>query len=292
MTPSRTQLHESTATGIEVVRIATALLQRVRAAHPTAGVWDAGDIQWWWRRPRASDDLRQTYWADERGPVAMGLVTEWGESWQLDPIVVPGFEDGCLHLAFDRGMGLCEEQGPRHIDVLADDADPALLRVLSDAGFVAEDEPGGTGWLDAASLNDTCSLPDGYELTDRSRSPVGAHWLVERNGADVERRLKECSLYDPEFDLAVYTTDGDLASYALLWLDRKTRIGMIEPMRTQDAHQRRGLGRAILSVGLRRLVESGARRVKVGWETDAARDLYLGLGFVQTQTVHVHRRSL
>jgi hypothetical protein len=39
---------------------------------------------------------------------------------------------------------------------------------------------------------------------------------------------------------------------------------------------------ALLTNGLDRLARKGARRLKVGFETDAARNLYLGAGFVQT----------
>ena len=38
----------------------------------------------------------------------------------------------------------------------------------------------------------------------------------------------------------------------------------------------------LLTNGLDRLVRKGARRLKVGFETDTARNLYLGAGFVQT----------
>jgi hypothetical protein len=38
----------------------------------------------------------------------------------------------------------------------------------------------------------------------------------------------------------------------------------------------------LLTNGLDRLGRKGARRLKVGFETDAARNLYLGAGFVQT----------
>jgi len=34
----------------------TALLQRVRSAHPTAGLYEAADLQWWWRTPRSTDN--------------------------------------------------------------------------------------------------------------------------------------------------------------------------------------------------------------------------------------------
>jgi len=55
-------------------------------------------------------------------------------------------------------------------------------------------------------------------------------------------------------------------------------------MRVEDADQRRGLARALLTAGLDRLAKRGARRLKVGYANDAARALYVGAGFRVTST--------
>jgi ribosomal protein S18 acetylase RimI-like enzyme len=55
-------------------------------------------------------------------------------------------------------------------------------------------------------------------------------------------------------------------------------------MRVEDLHQRRGLARAMLIERLDRLAKRGARRLKVGYGTDAARALYVGAGFRVTST--------
>jgi predicted N-acetyltransferase YhbS len=106
--------------------------------------------------------------------------------------------------------------------------------------------------------------------------------MVARNGELVEQRLRQCSLYDPALDLAVEAGDGTVAGYALCWFDRTTGVGLVEPMRVEDAYHRRGLGRMLLTHGLDRLARRGATRLKVGFESDPARSLYLGAGFVQT----------
>jgi ribosomal protein S18 acetylase RimI-like enzyme len=53
-------------------------------------------------------------------------------------------------------------------------------------------------------------------------------------------------------------------------------------MRTEDEHQRRGLARHVLTTGVGLLFDAGADRIKICFEVDnpAARDLYLGVGFV------------
>lgn len=282
-------VREKRASGIECLRTATDLLHRVRLVHPTAGVWEAADVQWWWRRPRSSDALEQCFWVDEQGPIAMALLTEWGDAWQLDPVVLPDRTSEHAPAALERAFALSAEHSVGKLEVLADDDDEVLIGMLADFGFRPGPETAGPAWMDASVLSDGVPLPDGYRITDRSASPTGAHWLEARNGPAVEARLRQCSLYDPKLDLAVYTVDGELASYALLWFDPVTSVGLIEPMRTQDDHQRRGLGRAILSVGLRRLVDRGVSRLKVGFDTEAARSLYMSLGFQPAQTTRVYR---
>jgi predicted N-acetyltransferase YhbS len=106
--------------------------------------------------------------------------------------------------------------------------------------------------------------------------------MITRNGDTLEARLRQCSIYDPTLDLAVEDADGRTAGYALFWRDETTGVGLLEPMRVEDEYQRRGLARMLLTTGLDRLAHAGARRLKVGFETEAARALYLGAGFVQT----------
>jgi predicted N-acetyltransferase YhbS len=110
------------------------------------------------------------------------------------------------------------------------------------------------------------------------------HPMRERNGDGVEARLRQCSLYDPALDLAVETTNGEVAGRSLYWFDPVTRVGMLEPMRVEEDYRRRGLARAMIAAGLDRLAQRGARRLKVGYGTAAAGALYHGSGFRTTHT--------
>ncbi len=57
---------------------------------------------------------------------------------------------------------------------------------------------------------------------------------------------------------------------------------MVEPVRTEDDHQGRGIARHLLTTGIDRLARAGATRLMVCFEPDnaAARHLYLSTGFV------------
>lgn len=82
---------EVRVTGPDALALATSLLQRARLAEPLAGMWEAADVQWWWRKPQQSDEIDQLFWLDDDGPVAGVLLTSSADdSWQCDPVVVPG----------------------------------------------------------------------------------------------------------------------------------------------------------------------------------------------------------
>ncbi len=44
-------------------------------------------------------------------------------------------------------------------------------------------------------------------------------------------------MYRADLDLAVYAPNGDIAAYGLFWADPVTGVGLVEPMRTEDAYQ-------------------------------------------------------
>lgn len=282
---------ELRASDREYLALVTQLLQRARVADPAAGLWEAADLQWWWRMARASDAVEQLFWIDDDGPVAAAVLTDWGRSWGCDPIVVPGVSAPSLRLIWERALEVVAALGLETLEVLVRDDNAEQQQLLAELGFVADAEDrGGVTWMDAADRPAVSPLPEGFALVAREAAR-GSHPMRHRNGEEVEARLRECSLYDPALDLAVETADGETAGYALFWHDPVTGVGLLEPMRVEDAYQRRGLARAMLTAGLERLAQRGARRLKVGYATEAARALYTGAGFrvAATDTTYIRR---
>ncbi len=268
--------------GLEALEEATKLLQRARRANDIAGVWEAADIQWNWRKPRDSDREPQQFWFDDRGPVAAFWATQVsGDSWQMDPIVVP--DTMSMEEIWQEALAVSARNPERDWDIPVDDDDTAFAGFLMSHGFAAGDKDS-TAWMDASDCPDLPSMPDGFRITDRVSRDHQPHPMLDRNDENLVRRLQQCSLYDPALDLAIQTDDGSIAGYSMYWYDPETRIGLVEPVRVHDAYQRRGLARAMVSIGLNRLVEAGAKRLKVSYESEAAGALYLGLGFVKQST--------
>lgn len=282
-------LRQVSASGLEYLALATELLQRARLADPDAGIWEAADLQWWWRTPRPSDEVAQRFWLDGEGPVAAVVLTDWGRAWGCDPLVVPGAAVSLADVwsgAVDAIAAL--ELEP--VEVLVRDDDRELRGLLAETGFT-EGERSGTTSMPAEDRPEVVAPADGFTLLDRASAGSRPHPMRHRNGEAVESRLRQCPLYDPSLDLAVEAADGAEAGYALFWFDPVTEVGLVEPMRVEDAYQRRGLARSLLTAGLERLAARGARRLKVGYGTEVARALYVGAGFRPTSTETTYRRG-
>ncbi len=273
--------------GLERLNATTAVLQRARRADPLRGMWEAADVQWWWRLPRATDDLALPVWFDETGPVAAAGLSAWGDTWQADVFGVPSTVDE--EEVWAATFEATAEHRDGALEVLVREDDEPLVSLAIRSGFAMTDERSGTSWMDA-DQRPPVEQVDGFAIVDRVTRADRPHPMIARNGELVEPRLRQCSLYDPSLDLAVEDADGRAAGYALFWFDPTTRVGLLEPMRVEDEYQRRGLARMLLTTGLDRLARQGARRLKVGFESDAARNLYLGAGFVQTSVDRLLKR--
>ena len=178
---------------------------------------------------------------------------------------------------WQHGLRTVDELGAEAVESLVDVPDEASAGRLTAAGFVAGDRSGSMRGT-PSDLEPVRDLPDVYVLVDRSARPRDPHPMVSRNGPDVAERLARCSLYDPGLDLAVLASDGSVAGYALCWGDPVTRIGLVEPVRVEDEHAGRGLAKAMVGAGLRRLADRGATSLRIGWQSEQAHGLYRSLG--------------
>ena len=101
--------------------------------------------------------------------------------------------------------------------------------------------------------------------------------------------------YRPDLDLVAMAPDGRLAAFCICWLDDSAASpsGQIEPLGVHEDFRGLGLGRAILTEGLRRLHRHGVDRVFVETDKDrnAAMGLYQAVGFRVIRDVLVYRKD-
>ena len=286
-------MREQHRVGIHYLEAATALLRRVRSVHPTAGLLEAADLHWWWRTPRSTDNLRQLFWFDHLGcPEAAVIATDWGDGIALDPIVMPEATPDWVAHVIERGLAHARESGFEAVDVVVDGADDVVREVLVGHGFAIEEDGLVETWLAADARPGISPLHEDYRLFSRLDTMRRPHHMIDRSGPEVETRLRQTSLYRPDLDLFVLDSRDRVAAYGLFWFDPETATGMVEPMRTEDDHQRRGLARHLLTAGIDLLAEAGAVRIKICFSPDnpAARGLYLSVGFEPVRQTDVFSR--
>jgi len=288
-------LSEHTLSGEDYLAGVTRLLQRARATHPTEGVWEAADLQWWWRKPRPTDSWSHPFWFDATGePVAAAIATDWGGRVGLDIIVVPMSNEELVDQVWQRGLTLVADTNPPSIEVMVDDDDSMMSSLLASAGFVALRDKGASAWMRAEDRPlDSLTLPDGYSIASRADTGNTPHHFIARNGPDVSQRLQQTSLYRPDLDLTILDAAGEVAAYGLFWFDPTTEVGFVEPMGTNETHRRRGLARHILTSGIDRLARAGATRIKINYELDnaASSSLYVDAGFMPVMTTSLWVKS-
>jgi len=95
-----------------------------------------------------------------------------------------------------------------------------------------------------------------------------------RNDPTWYRNIQTAPLYRRDLDLVAVAPDGAVAAFCTIWFDDVTRSAYFEPVATVPDHQRRGLGKALLTEGLRRLNRMGAVLAFVGGHSAAANGLY------------------
>jgi hypothetical protein len=192
-------LREEHRVGLNYLEDVTVLLQRIRSAHPTAGLYEGADLQWWWGTPRSTDSLPQLFWFDHLGrPEAAVIATDSGRRKQLDPIVMPDATPDWVADVIDRGLAHASKSGFEAVGLEVDRADDVLREVLVGHGFATEEDGLVETWLAADARPWRAGPPDDVQVPDppfrfdaqtfrtgdpRSRISVANHTSPPRSSA-------------------------------------------------------------------------------------------------------------
>lgn len=254
------------------------------------GLWVDGDGQmlaWavmqtpWWAidyacHARAGQDLHQEIlaWTDERARQILGTPS--------------GLSRWCVNVFADQS---------------------GRIHDLEQAGFVSQADRGEDSWSKVLMRRPAkarlagCALPAGITIRPLAgQSEAGAYADLQRLAfgsknmtAEWRSRTLQQPQYVPDLDLVAEAPDGRLVAFCICWLDKETDpvSGQVEPMGVHPEWRKSGIGRAILSEGLRRLRSHGASQVFV--ETDNYRDaalvLYESAGFRVIRDVLVYAKD-
>lgn len=214
--------------------------------------------------------------------VGWGWGTRWrmpgGLSYELRPGYESLFED------------LVEWAEPTRVAVKNSDA--AAIKTLERYGFSHDPAAPWIRWNSRALDEiDEPIVPDGYRFATMAEygdfsSRSAAHrsaFAPSRFTDEVYETVRREAPWCADLDCVVVDPEGEVAAYALAWLDEPNRVGELEPVGVRQDQQRRGLGQAVCLHALQRLRERGADSALVGSRGDdeypGPAALYESIGF-------------
>jgi mycothiol synthase len=167
--------------------------------------------------------------------------------------------------------------GKRQVAVWADSQDELRLGILKERSYVRGPETEKQWRRDLDAPIPDVPVAEGYiirPLGDQSELPARS-WASWRGfhpdepeekyqGWEWYHNIQCCPLYRRDLDIVAAAPDGSIASFATFWFDDATRTVYIEPVATVPEHLRKGLARAVITEGLRRVQRLGAQRAFVG----------------------------
>jgi ribosomal protein S18 acetylase RimI-like enzyme len=253
-------------------------------------------------------------WTDENGQLLAWAILQV-PFWKIDYAYHPEFQ----HTLHPQILKWADEQAGKivgtpsghpawFVPVLASQTD--RIRDLEETGFTSQDNVGENSWTQVLLQHSSplstkeISLPTGFTIRPLDGAKevdayVDLHRAVfESKNMTTEWRNRTFQRpeYIPDLDLIAVSPNGQLAAFCVCWLaeDPNGEIsGQIEPMGVHAEYRKLGLGRAILSEGLRRLQSRGARQIFVQTDNyrDAAFKLYESAGFRVIKNMLMYRKN-
>jgi len=233
-------------------------------------------------------------WEDAGEIVAVATFdTQLGEGFLC---ILPGYEDIRVEMVRYARQNLRKDDKFR---LLVWDADHSFQRIAAAEGFVAspdkeQDAVYPIGKPDAIRY----TLPEGFRIMGMDEGiDIEKYGRVlwkgfnhERNGegpfklTDSKRQQLTDEMFRPHVDLslkiAVVAPNGDYAAYCGMWLDDASSDALVEPVATDPAYRKMGLGKAAVLEGIRRCAQRGAQRAYVG----SNQQFYYSIGFQPCNT--------
>lgn len=142
-------------------------------------------------------------------------------------------------------------------------------------------------------------VPDGFlvrefsgtsEITNRAsiQRKVWHPWSVGNVSDDDYARFMRMPGYQSDLDFVTVAPDGAIVAYVNGWIDPVNKIGDFGPVGALEDYRRKGLTRAALLEGLRRMQSYGMNRVCISTNVSniPARQLYESVGFKVVNEYH------
>lgn len=185
-----------------------------------------------------------------------------------------------------------EHGGELRLSVVALEGNPAREAALRKRGFVKGSVYGILRLRDADAPIPGYRVPDGFKIRavcpETDFEEIAACIRVVFGHGDwftkeVLEETSRASFYHEDLDLVAIDPDGKIASFCTFRLDSPSRITELEPMGTLSEYRGRGIAKALLCEGFRRLKKHDPTLLYIGGaaDTPAANRLYEVTGFTE-----------
>lgn len=273
------------------------ILQAGRAAQNGTYYPHPGDLNWWWYYGDPEKIfLKSTYLWEHDGQITSWAITADGamDVYFLSDLRGTPEAEAMYIWAEEKLVEITRRQGKGSIEVMwIAENDAVLIDHFETRGFTRDDAHHLVyNFRPLARELPAPTLPPGYsvrgmggdhEAPSRARASHGAFQSKKEWEPYLQNYLNfsHSPVYDPELDVVAVSTNGEIAAFAICWLDPVNRIGHFEPVGTHPDFQRKGLGRAVLYEGVRRMQARGMAYASVCVEGNnpAGIGLYAAAGF-------------
>ncbi len=262
--------------------------------------WHLNRLDYWrWHGIENIDHVRLEdavfLWETPAGDLAAVLNPEGTSGdvfFQIHPLLrTPALEEEMLAAAEER-LAIPTPQGGRMLRLFADQSDHQRRALLQGCGYTPGQWPEYQRRRPLLDPIPTPAVPPGYTvraLGDESELPARSYvsWQAfhpdepdsKYQGWEWYHNIQRAPLYRRDLDIVAVAPDGAHAAFCTAWFDDVTRTGVFEPVGTAPAHQRKGLGKAVMVLALRRLQTLGANLAYVSSYSQGAHALYASVGF-------------
>lgn len=276
-----------------------AMLQRIHAADGQPDYCTIGDLDWWRYTNEDPDAIRRArLWLDDRG-VVVGFA--WPSGDRLDHVIDPGHRDLEPEMV-TWAEGQIRASGEyTAMTAFANDGDTERQVQLQALGFARAGEASRYWRRRLDNVPDSQPLGNYVIRNVRGEDDVAARVAAHRDAfapskmtVAKHQAVMASPTYRPELDLIVEAPDGSVAAYCIVWLDDANANGVFEPVGCHSAHRQRGLTKAVMFEGMRRIRDLGARNACVLSHPSevAANRLYASAGFTRIDMIREWTKQL
>ena len=116
------------------------------------------------------------------------------------------------------------------------------------------------------------ALWKGFNHEMKEEGPFSFYW--EKHSQRIKEAWSRPNI-DLSLKISIVAPNGDFVSHCGMWYDKRSKSALVEPVATEPAYRKMGLGKAAVLEGIKRCGELGATRAFVG----SYQQFYYSIGF-------------